>query len=203
MLRVHRIPFSTNVERIALAAAFKGVEVVWVDHDPRDRSAIEALSGQPLFPVLELADGTTVADSTRILRVIEDTWPDPPLWPGAPGSRAGAEADVLVEWFNGVWKGPPNRIAGDTALPGDPAWLVASLDVFEGLLEDRDFLLGGFGIADVIAWPFLRYARGLDDPADADPFHAVLVAHLSLARHPRVAAWIERIGILRRSWDAL
>ena len=33
VLRVHRIPFSTNVERVALAAGHKGVPVTWVDHD--------------------------------------------------------------------------------------------------------------------------------------------------------------------------
>jgi hypothetical protein len=44
---VHRIPFSTNVERVALAAAHKGIAVDWVDHDAADRSAITELSGQP------------------------------------------------------------------------------------------------------------------------------------------------------------
>ena len=37
-IRVHRIAFSTNVERVALAAAHKGVSVEWVDVDPADRS---------------------------------------------------------------------------------------------------------------------------------------------------------------------
>ena len=36
-MRVHRIPFSTNVERVALAAAHKGLAIEWVDHDPGDR----------------------------------------------------------------------------------------------------------------------------------------------------------------------
>jgi hypothetical protein len=45
MLRVHRIPHSTNVERVALAAALKHLEVVWVDHDAADRSGLVAVSG--------------------------------------------------------------------------------------------------------------------------------------------------------------
>ena len=40
MIRAHRVPFSTNVERVALAAGHKGVAVEWVDHDPDDRTAI-------------------------------------------------------------------------------------------------------------------------------------------------------------------
>ena len=40
MTRVHRIPFSTNVERVALAAGHKGIELEWVDHRPDDRTAV-------------------------------------------------------------------------------------------------------------------------------------------------------------------
>ena len=67
-LCVHRIPFSTNVERVALAAAHKGIAIEWVDHDPADRSAIVALSGQPFVPVAEL-DGRVITDSPLIVRV--------------------------------------------------------------------------------------------------------------------------------------
>ena len=52
-MRLYRIPFSTNVERVALALAHKGLEVEPVDVDPNDRSPIVAVSGQSLVPVLE------------------------------------------------------------------------------------------------------------------------------------------------------
>jgi hypothetical protein len=35
MIRVHRIAYSTNVERVSLAAGVKGIEIDWVDNDPR------------------------------------------------------------------------------------------------------------------------------------------------------------------------
>jgi hypothetical protein len=38
-LRVHRVPHSTNVERVALALAYKGLAPTWVDGDPADRSS--------------------------------------------------------------------------------------------------------------------------------------------------------------------
>ena len=40
MIRVHRIPYSTNVERVALAAGAKGIAVEWVDHEAAERAAI-------------------------------------------------------------------------------------------------------------------------------------------------------------------
>ena len=50
--RVYRIPFSTNVERVALAAGHKGIELEWVDVAADVRSPVEQVSGQPLVPVL-------------------------------------------------------------------------------------------------------------------------------------------------------
>jgi glutathione S-transferase len=139
---VHRIPFSTNVERVALAAAHKGIAIQWVDHEPNDRSAIRALSGQDFVPVAEI-DGRVVSDSPVILRELERIAPDPPLWPAEPARRA--ETDVFVDWFNRVWKVAPNRLADEPEAP-DCAALAAelrsSLDRFEALLDGRDFLLG-------------------------------------------------------------
>jgi glutathione S-transferase len=197
---VHRIPFSTNVERVALAAAHKGIAVDWVDHDAADRSAIRALSGQDFVPVAEL-DGDVIVDSPVILRELERRVPDPPLWPLEPARRA--EADVFVDWFNRVWKIAPNRMAEEPASPEQDAWaaeLRGSLERFEALLDGRDFLLGdSFGIADVIAFPFLKYAASIeaDDP---DRFHRILAEHLALgSEHAGLRGWIARCDALPRA----
>jgi len=188
-LRLHRIPFSTNVERVEIALAVKGVEFEPVDHDAGDRSAIRALSGQDLVPVVEL-DGEVLTDSPAILRRIEERWPEPPLWPAGPARRA--EVDTFVDWFNLAWKVAPNALADEGPDAAHSAQLTASLDRFEALLDGRDFLLGDtLGAADVFAWPFLRYAQGAA-PEDDDAFHTVLVEHLA-ARGPRLDAWIERV----------
>jgi glutathione S-transferase len=78
-VQIYRIPFSTNVERLALAAGHKGLVVDWVDVDPADRSEVERVSGQLLVPVL-VEDGKVVVDSTEILRYLEAATPDPPLF---------------------------------------------------------------------------------------------------------------------------
>jgi glutathione S-transferase len=196
-MRIYRIPFSTNVERVALAAAYKELVVEWVDVDPDDRSVVERLSGQPLVPVLE-SGGEVVADSPAILRWLEDRHPDPPLWPRA--ARGRAEADLFVEWFNQVWKRPPNELAAEVSAPSPDQARIALLgstiagwvDLFEGLLEGRDYLLGEFSIADVVAFPFLRYAVD-DTPDDDDPFHQVLRDWMTVEGRPRLAAWIARV----------
>ena len=50
-MRILRIPFSTNVERVALALGHKGLEAQWVEVDPDDRTPVRELSGQDLVPV--------------------------------------------------------------------------------------------------------------------------------------------------------
>src|SRR5205814_1874048 len=110
VLGLYRIPHSTNVERVALALAHKGLEVesAWID--PADRSAVRKVSGQALVPVLVDGD-EVVSDSTRILEHLEERHPHRPLYPEDQASRA--EMEVFVDWFNRVWKVPPNAIAAE------------------------------------------------------------------------------------------
>jgi glutathione S-transferase len=198
VLRVHRIPFSSNVERVALAAGHKGLEVEWIDHDAADRSAIVALSGQELAPVAEI-DGEVVVDSMRIVERIEELAPDPPLYPVEPAYRAGVF--IFIEWFNEVWKVPPNLIAAEEEKSDpDPALIQALgarmrgwLDVFENLLAGSEHLLGEFGAADVCAFPCLKYAL-LREADDDELFHRVLEEHMPLEdNHPRLRDWIARV----------
>ncbi|HEY5058192.1 MAG TPA: glutathione S-transferase family protein [Gaiellaceae bacterium] len=203
--RVYRIPFSTNVERIALAAGHKRLALEWIDVDPDDRSPVEQISGQSLVPVLVDGD-LVVPDSPAILELLEQRFPDPPLYPAAPARRA--EVRVFVDWFNRVWKRPPNLIADELAKAAPDTTLVtelgarmrASLELFEDLLVGRDYLFGEFGAADCIAFPFLKYAV-LGVPAgDDERFHHVLVEYQPLGSgHAGVRAWVERVDAHPRS----
>jgi glutathione S-transferase len=197
-VRIWRIPFSTNVERVALALGYKGLTAEWVDVDPEDRSEVERISAQPLVPVLEL-DGRVIADSTAIIEELERLQPEPPLYPADPARRA--EVEIFVDWFNRVWKRPPNELEAEltkaepdretTERLGEA--IAGSLGRFESLLIGRDYLFGDFGVADCIAFPFLRYAV-LHDPTDDELFHRILVEHQRLdGRYPRLEAWIHRV----------
>jgi glutathione S-transferase len=199
--RVLRIPYSTNVERVALALAHKSVAVDWVDVPAGDRSVVREISGQDLVPVLIADHGEVVVDSTRIVDWLDKRRPDPPLWPAH--RAAHAEVNVFIEWFNRVWKVPPNAIAAELAKPEPDQRVIHDqsehmrhwLAWFEDLLDGRDHLMSDrFGAADIIAFPFLKY--GVQEPAadDDDPFHVVLHEHLPIAgAFPHLEAWIDRV----------
>lgn len=196
-IRVHRIAYSTNVERVALACGIKGVEVEWIDHPDDDRAAVIELSGQPLVPVAEI-DGEVFADSIRILERLELVAPGPPLYPDEPAARASAE--VFVEWFDRVWKGPPNALDDDPRRDDahELRWQMSAwTDRFEAIFGSRPFLLGDeLTVADVCAYPFLRYAVHSPEPDDVEPFHEVLHAELPADDRPALAAWVARIAAL-------
>lgn len=205
MLRVYRIPFSTNVERVALAAGHKGIELEWIDVDPADRSPVERVSGQSLVPVLVDGD-EVVTDSPRIVERLEARVPEPPLYPADPARRA--EVELFVDWFNRLWKRPPNLMAVELERPQPDdavvrelsAQMRTALDRFEALLTGRDYLFGAFGVADCIAFPFLKYAV-LGLPAgDEELFHRILVEHQPLGDgYPHLKAWVRRVDAHPRS----
>ena len=204
MLRLYRAPFSTNVERVALALAYKGLEAesVWIDYS--DRSRVEEVSGQGLVPVVEDA-GTVVFDSPRILAWLEERHPDPPLFPTEDPRRA--EVEVFVDWFNAVWKTWPNGIEAELGMPEPDERAIAdysasmdeALDQFERLLAGRDHLMGDeLGVADCIVFPFVKFALGRD-PEDDELFHRILDEHQSAEGRPRLRAWIERVDARPRA----
>ncbi len=193
MIRVHRVPFSTNVERVALAAGYKGLAIDWVDHPDEDRSAIVELSGQRLVPIAEF--GTEVVrGSMRIVERIEAERPEPPLLSPAGPERAAAL--VAMDWFDRVWKGPPNALDGPEPPDADAlrsrsrrwtGWLAA-------LLGESDYFGGdALGIVDVCVFPFLKYAVLDPEPGDEQAFHAILADLLRADLHPALDAWAHRV----------
>jgi glutathione S-transferase len=202
VITLYRARFSTNVERVALALALKGLEAesVWIAYD--DRSLVERVSGQPLVPVLDY-DGQIVVESMDIVRFLDERHPEPPLYPEDP-------SDVLafIDWFNNTWKGPPNQIEAELGRPQPDRALISrleqemlnSLDLFEAALGIRDYLFGDtLTAADICAFPFLKYAT-LHDPEDDELFHVILRdRQRDGCDRPRLAAWIDRVGALPRA----
>jgi glutathione S-transferase len=199
VIRLYRAPWSTNVERVALALAHKGlpVESVVISYD--DRSEVERVSGQGLVPVIVDEDGTVVSDSPVILEHVERLHPEPALYPVDAARRA--EARVFIDWFNRVWKLAPNAIEAELEKPSPgseridarAAEMSGHLDLFEEMLDGRDHLFGDFSVVDCVAFPFLKYAVWRDEEDD-EPFHRVLERYQrSTGVHPRLEAWVRRV----------
>ena len=157
------------------------------------------MSGQRLVPVL--VDGDEVVyDSPAIIDWLEQRAPEPPLYPADRARRA--EVRIFVDWFNNVWKRPPNLIAVEddvSRIAELNASMRRSIALFEGLLEGRDYLFGEFGAADVIAFPFLKYAVFGLPPGDDERFHEILVEHQPLAAASPLRAWAARVDAHPRS----
>jgi glutathione S-transferase len=205
-LRLWQVPFSTNVERVALALAHKGLDAEPVVVDAADRSTVRHRSGQDLVPVLEDGD-LILPGSLAIVAHLEERFPEAPLYPAEPARRA--EAEAFLDWFDLVWKGPPNWLSDAVEAGRDPqeaelrSWgktLRTSLDRFESLLNGRNFLFGAsFGVVDLAVFPFLKYGVFVNDEDD-EQFHRILVEHLRPERrHQRLRTWIERVEALPRA----
>ncbi len=197
MIRLYRFALSTNVERVALALAHKGLAVESIEIDPKDRSAVRKVSGQDLVPVIEDGD-RVVSDSMDIVLYLEERYPERPLYPPSPSRRA--EMLIFIDWFNRVWKRPPNEIEAEMGKPAPDRDRIArlgramtgALDRFEAMLDGRDHLMGDFSAADCAAFPFLKYT--LIEPQD-DPylFHRILADYQPAVGQPRLVEWIRRV----------
>jgi glutathione S-transferase len=204
VFRLYEIPHSTNVERVLLALGHKQLRCERVMVDPTDRSVVRAISGQDLVPVLD-HDGQIIFDSTRILEYLERVHPERPLYPPDPARRA--EMELFIDWFNRVWKRPPNLLHDELLKPNPDRLACAGwaseiegfLPRFEALLSDRPFLFGAsFSAADCCAYPFLKYGLGV--PAgDRELFHRILADHQPLGQFSRLVAWLHRVDAQPRA----
>jgi glutathione S-transferase len=207
-MRLYRVNFSTNAERVALALAYKSIEVDsrYVPDD--DRTEIVEVSAQPLVPVLvtDRDPPQVVVDSMQIVAYLDQLAPSPPLYPS--DEARFAETLIFIDWFNRVWKLPPNRIAAELQAEEPDHMLItrlardmsAALDGFESLLSGRKYLMGSeLSAADICAFPFLKYALRRD-PADGELFHRVLDDYQQLTDdHFKLRSWIKRMDELPRA----
>src|SRR5439155_11202205 len=111
VLTLYRVKLSTNVERVALAMAHRGLRAESHYVPFEERAEIRRVSGQDLVPVL-VDDGKVVIDSMEIVRYLEEHFPNTPhLYPAEPARKA--DCLVFIDWFNRVWKRPPNEITAE------------------------------------------------------------------------------------------
>jgi glutathione S-transferase len=137
---------------------------------------------------------------------VEGRFPDPPLFPADPARRA--EVRTFLDWFNQLWKRPANLIFAEEQKQEPDRARIAELEQriagtlprFEDLLTGRDFLFGDeLTVADVTAFPFLKYAA-IWEEGDEHRFHEILRDAMRLdGGFPRLEAWLHRMDSLPRA----
>ena len=173
-----------NPRRVRIFAAEKGIELSSkeVSIPRREQKAPDYVAKNPRgqTPILELDDGTVIAESVAIMRYLEAEHPDPPLF--GTTAREIAEIEmwnrrvemILMPAIAAVWVHTHPFTA---ALPGrNVEWgesnrprVVEGMRFFDGSLEGREYLAGSaFSAADILLLTTVDFAKfiGLDMPSE-------------------------------------
>ena len=183
-------PLSMFGAKAQIAALEKGVDfdLVLVHFDfqhgysPKHPEVLR-INPKRQVPVL-VHDGLEIFDSTQIFEYLEDLQPEPPLWPRDVQGRARArrlelEADEvyfphIIRLFD-----LQQDLQGEAA----QAAIAAATQHYgrmESLLQDREWLAGPFGYADIAFFMTAFFGERMNAPLRADM--------------PRLLAWRERMA---------
>lgn len=207
--RLWAFEYSPFAGKARAAFVEKGVPFELVEIHPVKRPGrLRELNPLNRVPVLELPDAT-IRESSIICEWLEETYPDPPLWPASPGQRAAARGwakyidDTLTEsFFLGMRKLAFGRDEDD---PPDiterlHARLARHWVVIEGVLEASGgpWICGElFTYADIGAMPLAVRLPQWKPELLPDSPHAT--AWLEALRERPSAAAIEQRGEQRLS----
>jgi len=174
-MKIYDSQTAPNPRRVRIFLAEKGIEVPYeqVDIVKAENRGAEFRRKNPMgtLPVLELDDGTHIAESVAICRYFEETHPDPPLMGTDARDRALVEmwqrrmefelfVPITQVFRNGhpFFAGRIPQVAeyGEvcrTAAEARLAWL-------DTLLAEREFIAGDrFTIADITALCAIDFGR--------------------------------------------
>lgn len=140
----------------------------WLERNPRGS-----------MPVLELDDGTLVAESTVICEYLEELHPEPPLIGVTPAERAATRS--AIRYFDMSVIGPmTNGFRSAEGLPmfqdrmlcvpeaaaGNKAYAQEGLARADSLLASQDYLAGDrFTLADITLFCWSEFGTKVGQPA--------------------------------------
>lgn len=149
---------------------------------------VKRLNPKGRVPVLK-DGGCVVYDAGVIAQYLEDRYAEPPLFPSEPSMRARAR--MLMNWSNNIvlpslepleharLEGAPPREPLEPGLQDHLQRTLQGLHTLAGVLGDKPYLLGDFGIADIFMAPFLTELDAIGVRRDDIP--------------ARTAEWIDRL----------
>ena len=202
-MRLYNSNLAPNPRRVRIVLAEKGVSIprVEVDLGKLEHKTPEFAGLNPFqtIPILELDDGTRIAELIAICRYIEALWPEPNLFGLTPLEQAMIEMWQrqlelrLLMPIAQVLRHTHPRMA-EMESPQLPDWAAANrpralhaMTIVNETLSDRPFIAGDrFTVADVtglVALDFAKPARILIPPEllHLNRWHAALKARPSAA----------------------
>ena len=164
-----------NPRRVRIFLAEKGIEVPLVQVDIANKANLEPdfLARNPLgrVPVLELDDGSHIAETVAICRYFEGLHPDPPLMGSSAQDAACVEMwqrrmeQQVLENIASCFRNTHDYFKG--RLPQVPeygevcrGWANERLEWLDSELDGREFVAGDrFSIADITAMVGIDFGR--------------------------------------------
>lgn len=179
---------SPYARKVRIALDYKGItyEAVERCYSLDRKEDLRDASIRAEVPVLVLDDGRRIIDSTIICEFIEETHPEPPLYPRDPYERARMRAieDLCDRAFDAVSYGYFIGLLRTDAPEASKMKAEAKaeyetlLGVLERELGTKDFFCGALSIADIAAVCHIPTVRAME---------------IELARFPTLQAWMSRM----------
>ncbi len=186
-MKLYDLKAGVNPRRVRIFLAEKGVTIpsVQIDMNTNENTLPDYLAKNPLgkMPLLELDDGTYLAESVAICRYIEALHPTPPLF------GTGAKEQALVEMWNRRIELELLHPLQDAFIHTSPFWVgrrqqiaewgklrqaqaLAVMKWLDGALKDRPFIAGDhYTIADITAQCALLLGKNTGTPLPAELAH--------------------------------
>ncbi len=174
-MKLYTTKVAPNPRRVHIFLAEKGIEVDTVELDLGKLENLDPdfVAKNPLgrVPVLELDDGSYLAESMAICRYFEETQPEPPLF--GVGAQGRAEVEMwnrrmefeILQQISGCfrhthpyWEGRIPQIKDFGELCRKT--VLERMEWLDGELADREFVAGGdFTVADITAFTGIALGR--------------------------------------------
>ena len=152
-------------------------------------------------PLLELDDGSVIAESLAIIEYLEELHPDPPLFGTTPFERAQvrvwerrAEFGVLLQGTRRFLHTSPyfaERIEQSPKVAEEAGQVLSErLSLFNTHLQDNEWLAGAYSVADISLFVAIEFAAMSNFPTRSG-----LGARAALARGHTATS--KRTGVIR------
>jgi glutathione S-transferase len=180
-VKLYTYPGAPNPRRVHIYLAEKGIDIPFetvdiMKRENRQPAFLEKVNALGGLPVLELDDGTHIAESVAICRYFEALHPEPPLF-GVDAASQGCvemwlrrvELNLMVPvgmvWIHGS---PLTKAVVAKQLPEaaeqNRAVVRRTYRFLDTTLAERPYLAGdGFSMADILALCSINFATQLND----------------------------------------